>query len=121
MGIDIQRDILGLKGQCVNQIKLDEEEGQLVIGCRRDRRRKAIEELKENRAFLCLSACWDAVFDGTFRPCSQWPLACELKKGSHGMLYYGDKKTTVRNLKDELKTGTFKAMLKQLGISEAEL
>ena len=31
MGIDIQRDILGLKGQCVNQIKLDEEEGQLVI------------------------------------------------------------------------------------------
>ena len=34
MEIDIQRDILGLKGQCVNQIKLDEEEGQLVIGCR---------------------------------------------------------------------------------------
>ncbi len=43
MGIDIQRDILGLKGQCVNQIKLDEEEGQLVICCRRDRRRKAID------------------------------------------------------------------------------
>ncbi len=35
MGIDIQRDIVGLKGQCVNRIKLDEEEGQLVICCRR--------------------------------------------------------------------------------------
>ena len=30
MGIDIQRDILGLKGQCVNQIRLDEVKQQLV-------------------------------------------------------------------------------------------
>jgi transposase len=43
MGIDIQRDILGLKGQCVNQIRLDEAEQQLVIFCRRDRRRNAID------------------------------------------------------------------------------
>jgi len=43
MGIDIQRDILGLKGQCVNQIKLDEAEHQLIIYCRRDRRRNAID------------------------------------------------------------------------------
>jgi len=37
-------------------------------------------------------------------------------KGSHGTLYYGDKRTTVRNPKDELKKGTLHAMLKQLGI-----
>ena len=43
MGIDIQRDILGLNGQCVNEIKLDEERQQLIIYCRRDRRRNAID------------------------------------------------------------------------------
>ena len=43
MGIDIQRDILGLKGQRVNQIKLDEQGHQLVIHCHRDRRRNAID------------------------------------------------------------------------------
>lgn len=43
MDIGIQRDILGLKGQRVNQIKLDEQEQQLVIHCRRDRRRNAID------------------------------------------------------------------------------
>ncbi|HXJ96213.1 MAG TPA: type II toxin-antitoxin system HicA family toxin [Terriglobia bacterium] len=37
-------------------------------------------------------------------------------KGSHGTLYFGDKRTIVRNPKDELKTGTLHAMLKQLGI-----
>jgi mRNA interferase HicA len=42
-------------------------------------------------------------------------------KGSHVTLYYGDKFTMVRNLKDELKTGTLKAMLKQLGIREDEI
>jgi mRNA interferase HicA len=41
-------------------------------------------------------------------------------KGSHITLYYGEKFTVVRNLKDELKTGTYKAMLKQLGIKEDE-
>ncbi|MBI3523185.1 MAG: type II toxin-antitoxin system HicA family toxin [Betaproteobacteria bacterium] len=39
-------------------------------------------------------------------------------KGSHGVLKYGDKRTTVRNLKDELKTGTYHGMLKQLGLTE---
>jgi mRNA interferase HicA len=38
-------------------------------------------------------------------------------KGSHGVL----KRTTVRNLKDELKTGTYHAMLKQLGLTEKDL
>lgn len=43
MDIGIQRDILGLQGQRVNQVKLDEQEQQLVIHCNRDRRRNAID------------------------------------------------------------------------------
>ena len=39
--------------------------------------------------------------------CSWHP---DMGKGSHGVLKYGD--TTVRNLKDELKTGTYHGMLK---------
>ena len=39
--------------------------------------------------------------------CSWHP---DMDKGSHGVLKYGD--TTVRNLKDELKTGTYHGMLK---------
>ena len=42
-------------------------------------------------------------------------------KGSHQMLHYGNRKTTVRNPKDEVKTGTCNAMRKQLGIKEHEL
>ena len=42
-------------------------------------------------------------------------------KGSHGVLKYGDKRTTVRNLKDELKTGTYHGMLKQLGLTDKDL
>ena len=41
-------------------------------------------------------------------------------KGSHGTLFYGVQFTVVRNLKDELKTGTLNGMLKQLGISKKE-
>ena len=41
-------------------------------------------------------------------------------KGSHITLYYGKRYTVVRNMKDELKTGTYKAMLNQLGIQENE-
>jgi mRNA interferase HicA len=37
-------------------------------------------------------------------------------KGSHGILYFGEELTTVRNPKDELKTGTLHGMLKQLGL-----
>lgn len=37
-------------------------------------------------------------------------------KGSHGALTVDRRFTVVRNLKDELKTGTLHAMLKQLGI-----
>jgi mRNA interferase HicA len=42
-------------------------------------------------------------------------------KGSHVTLYFGDRRTIVRNPKDELKTGTLKAMLKQLGLEEDEI
>lgn len=49
-------------------------------------------------------------------------LSCRLDekrgKGSHVTLYFGDKLTIVRNPKDELKTGTFHGMCKQLGIVE---
>ena len=37
-------------------------------------------------------------------------------KGSHGTLFYGSRFTIVRNLTDELKTGTLHAMLRQLGV-----
>ena len=42
-------------------------------------------------------------------------------KGSHQTLYFGERKTIIRNPKDELKTGTCHAMLKQLGIGEKDL
>ncbi|MBU0501047.1 MAG: type II toxin-antitoxin system HicA family toxin [Gammaproteobacteria bacterium] len=42
-------------------------------------------------------------------------------KGSHGVLKLGANRTIVRNPKDELKTGTYHAMLKQLGLSEQDL
>lgn len=41
-------------------------------------------------------------------------------KGSHVTLYFGNCFTIVRNPKDELKTGTLNAMLKQLGISKED-
>ena len=42
-------------------------------------------------------------------------------KGSHVTLYYGDRLTIVRNLSDELKTGTLNAMLKQLGLNRSDI
>lgn len=42
-------------------------------------------------------------------------------KGSHGALTFGDKWTIVRNPQDELKSGTFHGMCKQLGIRPDEL
>ena len=45
----------------------------------------------------------------------------ERGKGSHGTLYFGDRRTVVRNLKDELKKGTLHAMLKQLGLRLEDL
>ena len=52
-------------------------------------------------------------------------IACEWRpergKGSHGLLIVGDSRTVVRNPKDELKTGTYHAMLKQLGLTERDI
>ncbi len=52
-------------------------------------------------------------------------IACEWRpdrgKGSHGLLTLGDSRTVVRNPKDELKTGTYHAMLKQLGLTERDI
>ena len=42
-------------------------------------------------------------------------------KGSHQTLYFGTAFTIVRNPKDELKTGTFRAMCSKLGIRVTEL
>jgi mRNA interferase HicA len=42
-------------------------------------------------------------------------------KGSHGLLILGDRRTVVRSPKDELKTGTYHAMLKQLGLTERDI
>jgi hypothetical protein len=41
-------------------------------------------------------------------------------KGSHVVLKLGDTRTIVRNPKDELKTGTYYAKLKQLGLSDKD-
>lgn len=52
-------------------------------------------------------------------------IVCEWRpdrgKGSHGLLIFGDRRTVVRNPKDELKTGTYHAMLKQLGLTERDI
>lgn len=45
----------------------------------------------------------------------------DLGKGSHGVLTLGDRRTVVRNPKDELKTGTLHGMLNQLGLSSDDL
>jgi mRNA interferase HicA len=42
-------------------------------------------------------------------------------KGSHGTLYYGNRFTIARNLKDELKKGTLHAMLTQLNLRLEDL
>jgi mRNA interferase HicA len=42
-------------------------------------------------------------------------------KGSHGLLILGDQRTVVRSPKDELKTGTYHGMLKQLGLTEKDI
>lgn len=42
-------------------------------------------------------------------------------KGSHGTLYYGDRKTTVKDRKQEIGPGLLRAMLTQLGLTEDDL
>jgi len=45
----------------------------------------------------------------------------ERGKGSHGTLYFGSRFSVLRNPKDELKTGTLHAVLKQLGLALEDL
>lgn len=45
----------------------------------------------------------------------------DLGKGSHGILILGERRTVVRNSRDELKTGTLHAMIKQLGLSREDI
>lgn len=42
-------------------------------------------------------------------------------KGSHGLLYYGSKMTTVRDLKDEVDKRAYHKMLQQLGLSQGDI
>lgn len=42
-------------------------------------------------------------------------------KGSHGTLYYGARKTTVKDRKKEIGPGLLSAMLEQLGLTKADL
>lgn len=45
----------------------------------------------------------------------------ERGKGSHGLLYYGDRMTTVRDIKDEIPKGALHGMLRQLGLGLEDL
>jgi mRNA interferase HicA len=42
-------------------------------------------------------------------------------KGSHGTLYYGEKKTTLKDRKKEIGKGLLKSMLDDLGLVEGDL
>ena len=41
-------------------------------------------------------------------------------KGSHGTLYYGDRRTTLKDLKKEIGAGLLNAMLADLGLAKTE-
>lgn len=42
----------------------------------------------------------------------------KMGKGSHGRLYYGDRFTTVKDLRKEISPSLLAAMIRQLGISQ---
>ncbi len=42
-------------------------------------------------------------------------------KGSHGTLYYGDRKTTLKDRRKEIGPGLLQAMLQQLGLEKNDL
>ena len=42
-------------------------------------------------------------------------------KGSHGTLHYGNRKTTLKDLRKEISEGLLQAMLKQLGLTRRDL
>jgi mRNA interferase HicA len=42
-------------------------------------------------------------------------------RGSHGLLYYGDRFTTLKDRRKEIGPGLLKAMLDQLGLTRRDL
>jgi predicted RNA binding protein YcfA (HicA-like mRNA interferase family) len=42
-------------------------------------------------------------------------------KGSHGTLYFGTRKTTLKDRKKEIGAGLLNAMLRQLGLTKKDL
>ena len=50
------------------------------------------------------------------------PVRLELKrgKGSHAMLYYGERKTVVKDRRKELGPGLLAAMIRQLGLEPTD-
>lgn len=42
-------------------------------------------------------------------------------KGSHGTLYFGDRRTTVKDRGKEISTGLLRAMCRQLGMDPRDL
>jgi mRNA interferase HicA len=48
-------------------------------------------------------------------------LVTQRGKGSHGTLYYGDRKTIVKDRKKELSRGLLVDMLRQLGLEPRDL
>ncbi|WP_252178106.1 type II toxin-antitoxin system HicA family toxin [Endozoicomonas sp. 4G] len=42
-------------------------------------------------------------------------------KGSHGTLYYGDRKTTLKDPKKEIGAGLLKNMLEDLGLNKGDI
>lgn len=42
-------------------------------------------------------------------------------KGSHGTLYFGDNRTTIKDRKKEIGKGLLNSMLKDLGVNSDEL
>jgi mRNA interferase HicA len=45
----------------------------------------------------------------------------ERGKGSHGTLYFGDRRTTLKDWRTEIRPGLLHAMLQQLGLHERDL
>jgi mRNA interferase HicA len=45
----------------------------------------------------------------------------ERGKGSHGTLYFGDRRTTLKDRRAEIRPGLLHAMLSQLGLTERDL
>lgn len=48
-------------------------------------------------------------------------LVNEHGKGSHATLYFGENRTTIKDLKKEIQPGLLAAMLKNLGLTKSDI